>query len=57
MVSSYVISGVSAAPLDPQAGDCGLLPDAAIAASGDRIDWVGRSADLPEAHAWRDHAP
>lgn len=56
MASSYVISGVSAATMNPRGGEYGLLPEAAIVVSGDRIDWVGRAADLPQDYAGLDHA-
>ncbi|MEI4234220.1 imidazolonepropionase [Roseovarius sp. D22-M7] len=56
MTSSFVMSGVTAATMDPTAGPgYGLIQDAAIVVSGPRIAWVGPAAELPAAHAGLEH--
>lgn len=52
MTSSYVVSGVTAATMDPGGdGPYGLIRKAAIVIAAGRVDWVGRAADLPSEHA------
>lgn len=51
MSAAYVISGITAATMAPDAGDYGILTDAAIVVSGETIAWVGPSAEVPSKHA------
>ncbi len=46
MQGRLLISNAVVARMDEAAGGCGLLHDAAIVLSGDRIDWVGPTSDL-----------
>lgn len=51
MTASYVISDITAATMAPQAGEYGLIRDAAIVVADARIIWVGRLSDLPATYA------
>jgi len=55
MTSAYVISNVTVATMDPDAGDYGLIADAAIVVADGRIGWIGRAADLPAGYAAHDY--
>jgi imidazolonepropionase len=47
MPPPYVLTDINAATMAPDAGDYGLVRDAAIAVSGGLIAWVGPVSDLP----------
>lgn len=50
MQPPYVLTDINAATLAPDAGDYGLVRDAAIAVSGGLITWVGPVSDLPSEY-------
>lgn len=51
MPAPFVMTGLAAATMAPDAGGYGLIRDAAIAVADGRIAWVGPATDLPAAFA------
>ncbi|WP_298801539.1 imidazolonepropionase [uncultured Lentibacter sp.] len=50
-VYPHVYTEASLATMQPDAGDYGLLNDAALVTEGDKIAWLGPMADLPRPYA------
>lgn len=50
MSRSYVITDITAATMAPEAGDHGLVRNAAIVVTQDRIAWSGPASDLPSEY-------
>lgn len=50
-VYPHVYTEASLATMQPDAGDYGLLNDAALVTEGDKIAWLGPMADLPHPYA------
>lgn len=57
MLRSYVITDITAATMAPQAGDYGLVRDAAIVVSNGLISWIGPASDVPSDYAGLDRQP
>lgn len=57
MLRSYVITDITAATMAPQAGDYGLVRDAAIVVSNGLISWIGPALDVPSDYAGLDRQP
>lgn len=57
MSRSYVLTDITAATMAPQAGDYGLVRDAAIVVSDGLIAWVGPASDLAADYVDFDRVP
>lgn len=55
MTVPYVIAGVTAATMAPDADGYGLVRDAAVVVRDGEIAWVGPQGDLPPEYAGLDH--
>lgn len=57
MSRSYVITDITAVTMAPEAGDYGLVRNAAIVVTQDRIAWSGPASDLPSDYSELDRQP
>ena len=51
MPAPHVYKEATLATMQPEAGDYGLIPNAALVTAGGKIAWLGPMADLPKPYA------